>query len=199
MRLFYAKVLDNDVYARYIEHKGNVIGSQNLCRPNSYLKVTHILNVKITLSPSVKSIGEDKWGKFYNFTGNEAIGHCFWCGKNSGYWRYCKGHNQLYRSNYSWNYARLQCKRDHRVNAKDSRIPIYYCGDCDYQGRYWDFAVHHIRPLMGHNRTWHWLNHQDNLAFLCHECHRKRHKELKVLWKENGVVDLSKGEQLDLF
>ncbi len=196
----YAKIEDKPYWGRYIktEFKGHIQRNQSLCWVNSYLYVKHVIDYELLLSPAVRPKGEDAWGKYYNFTGFEAPGYCFLCGEKVGR-RYCKGHRQAYIGNYSWAVARWFCHRKYRINKGDS-CHVFFCDDCGCEGSYEDFQVHHIRPLMGHDRNWHWLNHQDNLTHLCHDCHNRTHRMLRKLWRNPGAdVNVVIEKQLELF
>jgi len=41
------------------------------------------------------------------------------------------------------------------------------------------FQVHHVTPVLGEDRNWHWLNQY--VVCLCKPCHWQRHKELNHL------------------
>ncbi len=181
----YAKIDDGYYwYPRYKEREGYIAPFQNVCQPIINLKVDKVLDLKLVLSSPVHYKGEDGWGKYYNFTGHEEPGHCFWCGKELRYGRYCKEHSFHYLGNYSWGAARHVCKVKHRIS-----LGTYFCDDCGHEGRGDGFQVHHIQPMMGHNRVWHWLNHQDNLTHLCHDCHNRTHREM------NGVLIRGKSKR----
>lgn len=63
--------------------------------------------------------GEDQWGQFYDMTGHEAKGFCFWCGKRSGkpnafipifHKRYCNDEcRNNYYKHFIWKYASAWC------------------------------------------------------------------------------------------
>jgi len=121
-----------------------------------------------------KKPGEDRWGYFHNFTGNEEKGHCFWCGIETKRGRYCsKQHAYLYRTFY--------CKDEAYANVY-RRIydPIrkgYICEKCNNGfGNRFSIDVHHIMPINGGDRYWNILNRPENLLGLCHECHKETHR-----------------------
>lgn len=196
----YAKLKDKPYWGWNIkaERKGHILRNQGLCWVNKHLYVKHVMDYDLLLSPAVKAKGKDAWGFYYNFTGHEAPGNCFLCGKKVGR-RYCKGHRQAYITNYSWGDARAKCISSHRINRYD-RLYLYFCDDCGHEGGSDDFQVHHIRPMCSHDRNWHWLNHQNNLTHLCLDCHKRTHRSLKKLWKNPGVnVRIVVEKQLELF
>ena len=155
-----------------------------------------------------KSIGQDRWGKYYDFTGNESQETCFWCGAITRR-RYC--YQTICRQNYvkrfHWIDARAQCLRNARVGGRFWHNPVVQCQDCSivgyqkggisheyslYYTKYRErlieqegityfggFDIHHITPLRSENRNWHWLNQW--LICLCRPCHNKRHIELNYL------------------
>ncbi len=117
--------------------------------------------------------GVDQWGKFYDLTGHEGKGFCFWCGaKHRG--RYCcNSHKLQYLRNFNWTMARDWCWVRHG----------YQCGMCSKPRKEWyaaqqyphwnsrNYEVHHIEPLEGSFRGWTKLNKPDNLILLCPDCH----------------------------
>ncbi len=126
-------------------------------------------------------VDQDQWGFFYNFTGHEAKGRCFWCGVDVKYGRYCcNEHKYEYTSHYMWFEASRRCWRESNG-----------CADCGRQREsYKDrFAIHHIVPLNGDYRAWHYLNHPKNLVCLCGKCHMIRHKELNSLLKKASMCN----------
>lgn len=156
-------------------------------------------------------------------TGNESVETCFWCGAATKR-RYCKGTDcrSNYVSRFHWFEAKLKCLRSARV-AGPYYDPVVKCQDCgicgyvesvDYQ---WDrenryrrlieqegisyfsgFEVHHVVPLLGANRNWHWLNQY--LVLLCRRCHTVRHVQLNYLLKRaDGKVDSQTDRQLTLW
>ncbi len=135
-----------------------------------------------TLAPKFRlhSIGEivpelegvDQWGKFYDLTGHEAKGLCFWCGsENRG--RYCcNSHKLQYLRNFNWTMARDWCWGRYASQ----------CGMCSKPRKEWyaeqrllfssrNYEVHHIEPLEGSFRGWTKLDKPDNLILLCPDCH----------------------------
>ncbi len=117
--------------------------------------------------------GKDQWGLFYNLSGLEAKGHCFWCGsveyrgkKLRG--RYCSSsHLWAYKRHFNWPFARDWCW-------------IRYASQCGLCGSltppgsiYWrrGLEVHHIEPLNAGFRDWTLLNRPENLILLCPPCH----------------------------
>ena len=178
------------------------------CVVVSPFSITHIMDKDLVLSPPVQSIGHDQWGHFYNLTGHEKEGYCFWCGAKVGR-RYCfgKGHRARYWEQYVWSSASLKQRRGHQTGERDRRMRgdgtwhylawVYFCDDCGHEGGRDDFQVHHIQPMMGHSRAWHWLNRQDNLTHLCHDCHKRRHKELRDAWQGVVIPKWKSGPVLD--
>mgnify|MGYP001356903944 CR=1 FL=1 len=54
--------------------------------------------------------GKDQWGYFYNMTGYEAKGFCFWCGKQTGHKRFCNEEcKENYHRHFVWENARNWC------------------------------------------------------------------------------------------
>ena len=53
--------------------------------------------------------GVDQWGKFYNLTGLEAVGRCFWCGIETRRRYCCNFHQVYYLRTYCWPDARRWC------------------------------------------------------------------------------------------
>ena len=54
--------------------------------------------------------GEDQWGGYYNMTGFEAKGICFWCGNPVKNRRFCNDNCQnAYHNHFIWEYARNWC------------------------------------------------------------------------------------------
>ena len=144
---------------------------------------SRILNLCLVFSTEPQKVGEDGYGTYFNMTGFEAPGRCFWCGAElKGGRRYCPGHGKLYREAYHWSSARTACYRRHNLHSsRYYRDAIYFCDDCgfeDHDDR--KFAVHHIQPVGGFYRVWNKLNRQDNLVLLCHECHNRRHGEMRI-------------------
>lgn len=111
--------------------------------------------------------GEDRYGTFYNMTGHEREGHCFFCGKRvKGGRRYCcADHRDKYRRSYCWHEAVIYCFQ--RYHNK--------CAHCD--GKY--LAVHHIIPLKGAFRAVTPLNKPENLILLCKLCHLEAHAAIR--------------------
>ena len=58
------------------------------------------------------------------------------------------------------------------------------------------FEIHHVIPLDGEDRNWHWLNQW--LVCLCKDCHRDRHRELNYLLSKNTALELLPEPQLCL-
>ena len=138
----------------------------------------HRLKYKfIEIIGAAKGEGIDQWGTFYDLSGHEAEGYCFWCGKPVLRQRYCcKEHQEFYLKHYSWREATFFCYE--RYNNQ--------CADC---GKTDDLRVHHIIPLNGDLRTWNYLNRPENLVLLCQNCHIKRHIELNYLLKKVDIVN----------
>jgi hypothetical protein len=143
---------------------------------------------------SIKGLGEgegrDRYGKFYRFTGKEAKGHCFWCGKKlmARQVRYCsEQHKENYLRQFHWIEASWWCWEDWN----------HTCGVCGAEKQYkviqgYDLTrcvpvgklvleVHHIDPMGGKDRNWSIKNRPENLILLCHDCHVRVH---------NGSLDL---------
>ena len=117
--------------------------------------------------------GIDQWGKFYNLTGHEGRGVCFWCGVETRGRYCCKSHKLQYLRNFNWTMARDWCWVRYS----------YQCGMCSKPRKEWyaaqqypswssrNYEVHHIEPLKGSFRNWTKLNSPDNLILLCPDCH----------------------------
>ena len=123
--------------------------------------------------------GIDRWGKFYNLTGYEEKGHCFWCHKPTKY-RYCSPEcKDMYPKHFHWLDARSWCYQRYGVVCSLCGVRIVYKRDPDRP--YYvtlddpEIEIHHIRPLKGSNRNWSVLNHPDNLIPLCQSCHKAVH------------------------
>lgn len=134
-------------------------------------------------SRSPKALGKDRYGFFFNFTGNEAIGSCFWCGKKTAL-RYCTGeHGKMYRRQYYWPAAMYDC-----IDKYELVDGSNFCGDCGFTATAVNpsnlFVVHHIMPLDGDERGWHILNQQHNLVLLCKSCHQIRHTQWNYLMRK---------------
>lgn len=133
----------------------------------------------------------DRWGNYYNLTGFEAPGHCFWCGVEVKNRRYCcPVHSYDYAVHFRWPESSSAALK--KAGGK--------CADCAKEAKYAsELRVHHIQPLNGELRGWNILNCPENLVVLCPSCHGKRHAEL------NGTRRLKKLEgqlgagQLTLF
>ena len=134
-------------------------------------------------SPNAK--GCDRYGLYFDLSGNEAEGHCFLCGAETKYRYCCSEHSYEYWSSYNWKWAsRAVCKR-----YDDG----YHCGDCGHQGHHSDFEVHHIVPLDGEDRNWNVLNMASNLILLCRRCHIQRRVEWNYLMRRKDA----RGERSD--
>lgn len=159
------------------------------CIPDQDLSVDYVAELQIVPIKAAERAGEDQWGTYYNMTGNEGSGTCFLCGAKQKR-RYCKGHRSSYRKNYSWSDASHAClmkRKTGRDQYQHGRKWLWHttfaCDGCEHKGKQEDFQVHHIIPLCGHKRTYHRLNHQDNLTLLCRGCHNERHRRLRVPFK----------------
>jgi len=129
---------------------------------------------------SPKAIGMDQYGFYFDFTGHEAEGYCFWCGIETKGRYCCEGHRRIYLDQFHWMDAKWACW--HRSRLLDG---AYSCADCRTQiaGRYESFVVHHVFPIDGEDRNWHWLNRPQNLVLLCKSCHGKRHAQWNYLMR----------------
>lgn len=110
----------------------------------------------------------DSFGPYTLFTGNEAPGHCFWCGagikRNR---RYCSDeHRDEYYKHFCWPDASRWCLERHNRT----------CADCGGRAT----IAHHIEPLNGQPRLWSILNRPENLVALCASCHQKRPEHNKA-------------------
>lgn len=121
--------------------------------------------------------GKDRYGYYFDFTGNEEEGSCFWCAAETKY-RYCsEEHGQFYRKHYNWLHASRACID--RYTLADNTT---FCADCNFASiDIAPFVVHHIFPLDGEDRNWHILNQPKNLVLLCRSCHMKRHVQFNYL------------------
>lgn len=118
--------------------------------------------------------GYDQWGWYNNFTGFEAPKVCFWCGEPTR-GRYCTPEHQLeYLRHYWWAEANPYCWKRYDGKCAD-------CGKGRNQTAEKNLYVHHIVPMDGEDRNWHWLNRPENLVLLCMEHHMQWHKELNYL------------------
>jgi hypothetical protein len=130
--------------------------------------------------------GFDAWGGFYNLSGHEENGHCFWCGTAiKGKRRYCsKQHAHLYLTFFHWREACINVY--HRIYDPIRKGQI--CEKCEEVcGGEYSIEVHHIIPLNGEDRLWNVKNHPENLLGLCKECHKEIHRllfEVKAIQKE---------------
>lgn len=107
-------------------------------------------------------------------------GFCCCCGgplRNKRQQRYCsKECKSLYGINHFWGEARTEClKRSHNI-----------CTECKSPAT----EVHHLFPLNGAYRANSCLNHQDNLQALCHACHERKRKRIRV-----PVVDMKQRDE----
>lgn len=113
-------------------------------------------------------MGTDGYGSFYNMTGNEAIGHCFLCGKAvKGGRRYCNPyHREKYRRAYCWDEAKKYCF-------------LRYAYRCFWCNAGESLEVHHIEPLRGGFRAVSLMNRPENLILLCRGCHLESHAAIR--------------------
>ena len=119
--------------------------------------------------------GIDPYGKYYNMTGYECVGRCFWCGEEKlKHRRYCQNRKcgAEYKRHFRWQEARDWCRK--RYETK--------CGECGVEeDRRYDsklrFAAHHIEPLNGSFRLWNKLNRPENLIWLCGDCHDEKRRK----------------------
>ena len=124
--------------------------------------------------------GRDNYGWYYNFTGHETRGHCFWCGENvKG--RYCSPqHKYLYLTFYHRNEAVINVY--HRIYDPIRRA--YICENCGKNNN--DIHIHHIIPINNDNRNWNKRNTPDNLIGICKDCHKKIHSYKCIKAKEKN-------------
>jgi|GEM_PF-1887457 len=135
--------------------------------------------------------GVDQYGRYYNMTGYECPGRCFWCGlETPSHRRYCQNRKcgATYKRHYRWQEARNWCRE--RYETK--------CGECQQEeDSHFDsklrFAAHHIEPLNGSLRLWSKLNRPENLIWLCGECHDSKRRKPKAELTQDRV------EQLELW
>jgi len=145
--------------------------------------------VKIIRRDRAKGI--DGYGKYYDFTGHEEKHRCFWCGEEIKRGRYCcEEHKRQYNEHFHWVDARFACIRRSTVGEVgwQRRVRCQDCGDVEI------FCteihhVHHITPMDGEQRGWHWLNRPENLVLLCSVCHKIRHVELNYLMKKARTLE----------
>jgi 5-methylcytosine-specific restriction endonuclease McrA len=133
-------------------------------------------------SKYLRKKGSDRWGDFFNLSGNEANGHCFWCGAETKR-RYCsKQHAYLYLTYYRWSEA---CGNVHRriYDPVRKACVCEKCGNGENTG-YSSIEIHHIIPLNGEDRNWNVLNIPDNLIGLCKACHIEIHKAMNAYARE---------------
>ena len=141
---------------------------------------------------------QDRWGYYYDMTGHEAPGCCFWCGKKTKYRYCCEEHGTLYRNNYMWTFASMSCIERYKVKTEYSLQ--YRCHDCGKQDTWGfgeNFDVHHIIPLDGDYRHINRLNHQQNLVLLCKDCHRQRSREWNYLIKKYNEIEKTDNNERD--
>lgn len=117
----------------------------------------------------------DRFGEYNVLTGNEAPGHCFFCGKAlKANKRYCgKECRNTYYTEHS-----LKHYWPHQYAFVLQRAG----GKCEKCGKEADKRtgqVHHTIPLGGHRPTWHEKHYHKNLIFLCTACHLAVHAELR--------------------
>ncbi len=115
--------------------------------------------------------GVDQWGKFYNLTGCESVGSCFWCGRKNRSRYCCESHRLQYLRTYNWSSANRWCWERYASQ----------CGMCFKKYEIWKversrydyrtYEVHHMKPMAGGFRTWSILNRPENLILLCPDCH----------------------------
>lgn len=130
--------------------------------------------------------GKDQWGLFYEMTGCEAIGACFWCGKTPIRGRYCtERHGLMYKRHFNWAFARDWCWIRY----------ANHCGLCDagkienpIDWRWRTLEVHHIEPLNAGFRDWTLLNRPENLILLCPPCHDLTRRK-DFMWISKAIVD----------
>lgn len=123
-----------------------------------------------------KKKSRDRWGRYFDFSGHEEKGHCFWCGIAVKNRRYCsKQHSYLYLTFYHWNEAVENVYR--RIHDPVRRG--YVCERCNeiFTGDN-TTDIHHIIPVNGEDRNWNVKNSPDNLLGLCKRCHIETHKIL---------------------
>jgi len=130
-----------------------------------------------------KMKSRDRWGRYFDFSGHEEKGHCFWCGvvvKNS---RYCsKQHAYLYLTFYHWHEACINVYR--RIYDPVRRGNV--CEKCNevFIGDN-TIDIHHIIPVNGEVRNWNIKNRPENLLGLCKACHIETHR---ILFKAEAEI-----------
>jgi 5-methylcytosine-specific restriction endonuclease McrA len=123
--------------------------------------------------------GKDRFSIYYDMTGFEEIGKCFWCGSDVKHKRYCgEEHRNLYHKTFMWSYASGACLSTQKV-----------CQDC---GSNQNLEIHHIDPINGGYRRVSKKNRPENLLCLCRACHDERHS---MLWAELREAKIAKAKE----